>query len=119
MILARDSFNKRKWTPMQDAHTVGRTHFMVTHEEAEGIAIQALTFLAVEPPRLWRFFKLTGLDPDSLRLTTNEPGFLMAVLDYVLQDESLLFVFCEHCEIDPAFVSPARDRLAYTKARTG
>lgn len=81
-------------------------------EAAQAIAVQALTFLAVEPNRLVRFFGLTGLSPDGLRQSVKEPEFLLAVVDYLLEDESLLLVFCEHCSIDPKDIQPAREQLA-------
>ena len=64
-------------------------------EGPEVIALQALAFLASEPDRLERFMELSGIDPATLRANAGDPELLAAVLDHVLGDESLLFVFCE------------------------
>ncbi|MEM8811614.1 MAG: DUF3572 domain-containing protein [Pseudomonadota bacterium] len=64
-------------------------------EEADGVAIAALGFMARDPSRLDRFLALTGLTPDSIREAAADPGFLASVLDYMMNDEALLLEFCE------------------------
>ncbi len=71
------------------------TKTFIKSDAAEVIALQALTFLAADTSRLERFLALTGTDPASLAGRAREPDFLAAVLDHVLGDESLLFLFCE------------------------
>ena len=60
---------------------------------AEALAIAALTFIAEEPERLGRFLALSGIGPESLRAAACESGFLLGVLDYLTNDESLLIAF--------------------------
>ncbi|WP_210202553.1 DUF3572 domain-containing protein [Alsobacter soli] len=81
-------------------------------ESAERIAIEALGFLASDPERLDRFMALTGLTPDTLRGAAGEPGFLLAVLDHLVSDESLLLTFSANAGQQPEQVLAARDVLA-------
>ena len=79
--------------------------------DAELVAIQALGFLAAEPERLQRFLDLTGLDVGSLRAAASNPGFLGAVLDHVLSDQSLLLIFAEDQQLPPDRISILRRQL--------
>ena len=54
-----------------------------TQDDAEALAIAALSFIASEPERLGRFLALTGIGPESLRAAARDPGFLVGVLDHV------------------------------------
>ena len=80
-------------------------------EAAEILAIQALSFIAEEPERLAGFLGATGLTPDRLRESANEPDFLAGVLEHMLGDESLLLAFAASAAIDPAAVARARSAL--------
>lgn len=80
--------------------------------EADSLAIDALGFLAEDPERLGRFLAVTGLDPSNLRRAAAAPGFLASVLDYVMQDESLLLAFASNRQIRPELVARAHLRLA-------
>jgi hypothetical protein len=80
-------------------------------DEAEPIAISALSFLASDSERLGRFLALTGLGPESIRQAAHEPGFLAAVLDHLASDEPLLLTFAANSGRDPAAVARARDVL--------
>ena len=63
-------------------------------DRAELIGVSALLFLAGDTDRLVRFLTLTGLGPAELRAEARSPRILAAVLEHLLQDESLLLVFC-------------------------
>jgi Protein of unknown function (DUF3572) len=65
----------------------------VSAEEAQDIAIEALTFMAGDPDRLGRFLAITGLGPENLRAAAAQKGFLGQILHYIAQDESLLLAF--------------------------
>ena len=52
----------------------------ITPEAAEGLAIQALTFIAGDGERLGRFLAVTGIGPAEIRDAACEPGFLAGVL---------------------------------------
>ncbi len=81
-------------------------------EQAETIALGALTFLAQDSDRLGQFLGLTGMGPDDLRSATDEPHTLSAVLDYILADELLLLVFAAERGLAPEIVQPAATLLA-------
>lgn len=83
-------------------------------ESAESLAISALSFLAEDPETLGGFLGVTGLGPETLRIAAAEPGFLVAVLEYLMGDESLLLVFSERRRVRPTMIAAAR----YTLART-
>jgi hypothetical protein len=80
-------------------------------EEAELLAIAALTFLSEDPERLGRFLAETGLEPEGLRSAATTPGFLPAILDYLIGNEPLLLDFASFQSIDPAAVPAARAAL--------
>ena len=80
-------------------------------QDPEVIGLAALGFLAGEPDRLMRFLSLTGLALEDLREQAGEPRLLAAVLDHLLADESLLFLFAESEALHPADVAAARRRL--------
>ena len=81
---------------------------------AEGVAIQALTFIAADPERLGRFLAICGIGPDRIRAAAAEPNFLAGVLDHVAGDEKLLLAFANDAGIDPAEVAHARQALGDT-----
>lgn len=83
-----------------------------TAEDAAMLALSGLSFLAEDGPRLGRFLQLTGIGPDQLRAVADTPETLIAVLDHLLADESLLLVFTASKGIAPATVAPARAVLA-------
>ena len=86
-------------------------------DEAETIAIAGLAFLAEDARRLGRFLALTGVGPEELRETARAPRMLLAVVEYLLGDESLLLVFTTSAGIAPERVIPAYDLLAREAAR--
>lgn len=81
-------------------------------EDAQAIAVEALAFLATDDERLGRFLALTGLSPDTIRAAAASPGFLVAVLDHLAEDESMLVAFSANAGRDPAAVAKARAVLA-------
>jgi len=87
-------------------------------DTAETIAISALAFLADDEQRLGRFLALTGLGPAELKAEAHTSRILAAVLDYLLQDESLLLVFSASNHIAPELISPARQLLAEHAGRS-
>ncbi len=59
-------------------------------DEAEVLALCALTFLVEEDDRVQRFLQLTGVDPSALPGLASRPSFLLAVLYHLAGDEELL-----------------------------
>ena len=86
-------------------------------EAAETIAIAGLAFLAEDARRLGRFLAETGVGPEELRENARAPRMLLAVVEHLLGDESLLLVFTTSAGIAPESVVPAYDLLALEAAR--
>jgi hypothetical protein len=84
----------------------------INRDDAETIALRAVAYLADDPQLLSRFLALTGTDAGQLRTQVNAPDFQVAVLDYMLGDESLLLTFCQESGIDPVVVAPAHALLS-------
>jgi hypothetical protein len=80
----------------------------LTRKDGEEMAVAALGFLAAEPDRLDRFLALSGLGPHNLRAAAADPGFLAAVLDYLLGDEPVLLGFAAEHGLAPERVAAAR-----------
>ena len=54
-----------------------------------------------------RFLKLTGMEPGEVRERTGTPEMLLAVLEHLSADESLLLVFTAGCGVAPESISRA------------
>jgi Protein of unknown function (DUF3572) len=80
-------------------------------DSAETIALSALAFLAEDLQRLGRFLALTGLGPGELRAGARSARIQAAVLNHLLQDESLLLVFAASHGIAPELIAPAQALL--------
>jgi hypothetical protein len=83
----------------------------LSRDEAETLAIDALSFLGEDAGRLAAFLATTGLGPADLRAQARSVAFLAGVLDFIASDESLLLVFASERRIDPASVLSARRLL--------
>jgi hypothetical protein len=81
-------------------------------EQAEALAIQALSFIAGESDRFGRFLAVTGMGPGDLRAAAREPLFLAGVLDHIASDETLLLVFAAEAKVKPQDIMRAREALA-------
>jgi Protein of unknown function (DUF3572) len=83
----------------------------LTLEAAEGLAIQAFTFLTADGERLSRFLAVTGIGQTEIRAASAEPGFLAGVLEYLASDDRLIAVFAAETGTDPADVARAYGAL--------
>jgi Protein of unknown function (DUF3572) len=84
----------------------------LTREQAEALAIQALTFIGEDGERLGRFLAVTGIGPAEIRAAAREPGFLIGVLDYLASDDRLIAAFASENNLDPADIDRGRAALA-------
>ena len=64
-------------------------------EQAEIIAIQALGWLVGEEDMMGVFLASTGTDVNNLKQSVGDPAFLIAVLDFLMQDDSHVVRFCD------------------------
>ena len=85
-------------------------------DDAEKLAIDALTFLAADEGRMARFIAATGYGLAAIRAEAGSPDFLAAVLDFLMEDESLLLVFAGHTGFDPRKIAVAREVLRPSRA---
>jgi len=83
----------------------------VKQNEAETIALNALSFLVSNETRLERFMSLSGMDASALKDNASDPSFLAGILDYLLQDETLVYMFAEEYNLSPALPATARRTL--------
>ncbi|HEY7247115.1 MAG TPA: DUF3572 family protein, partial [Xanthobacteraceae bacterium] len=60
----------------------------VDRETAETIAAQGLAFVAADAHRLQNFLTLTGITPAELKRRIGTAEVLLAVLNFLAQDES-------------------------------
>ncbi len=79
--------------------------------DAETLALQILAFLAEDGPRLGRFLAATGVRGEELQTSAGEPETLLAVTQYLLEDESLLLVFASSAGIAPEQIGQANRLL--------
>jgi hypothetical protein len=85
-----------------------RKRSSLSRDDAEALAIDALSFLGEEASRLVGFLAASGIGPAELRRQAGSPEFLAGVLDFVAADESLLLVYASERRVDPATVLAAR-----------
>ena len=84
----------------------------INQDEAQVIALNALTFLVGDPDRLSRFMALTGTAPETIRASASMPGFLAGVLEYLCGDQGLLLAFAQSEEMNPERIETAGRCLA-------
>lgn len=82
--------------------------------QAESTGAAAFAFLAAEPEYFSRFADITGIDLTDLKQVAGSTDFLAGVLEYLLNDESLLLNFCENNNIQPEIVQKAQMILSGT-----
>jgi len=84
----------------------------LTREQAEALAIQALTFIAEDGERLGRFLAVTGIGPAEIRTAAREPEFLVGVLEYMASDDRLITTFAGETGLDPTDINRSHAALA-------
>ena len=76
-------------------------------DAAEAVALQGLSFLLAEQARAARFLRLTGIEPDEMRARVGSVELMLAVLEHLSADESLLLVFAAESGIAPEDIGRA------------
>lgn len=79
-------------------------------EDAQILALHALSFLLEDSERIDGFLRMTGIEPHDLRQMVAEKQGQVAILDYLLGNEKLLLAFTaeEGChDQDPALARKA------------
>jgi hypothetical protein len=83
----------------------GRT--IVGRDDAESVAIQVLNFIVADVDRIIPFLNVTGLQPETIRMSARSSHFLLGVLEYVAKDDELLKVIHEELKIRPTAILTA------------
>ncbi|MCB1360930.1 MAG: DUF3572 domain-containing protein [Rhodobacter sp.] len=83
----------------------------LTRATAETFAARVLAWLAEDHARIGGFLAWSGESPDSLRARLADPGLLLAVVDYLLLDESMLLDACSDLAVPPETPMQARAAL--------
>jgi hypothetical protein len=81
------------------------------YEQAEILALQAVTFISAHENALNGLLAQSGAGLDDLREQLTNPSFLAGILDFMLSDEPLLLSFCEEQNIAPTLIVQARRAL--------
>jgi hypothetical protein len=80
-------------------------------EEAEAIALKALTFVAEDDARLRAFLGAAGLSLVDLLSRASDPLLLGGVMDFLMQSDSLVCDFAAAAGLKPEDVVAARRAL--------
>jgi hypothetical protein len=83
----------------------------MSREEAEAVAISALTYLSETPDLMQRFLALSGIEASGIRQAAAEPHFFAGVLKFFLAHEPTLMTFCAARDMGPQIVSAALAQL--------
>lgn len=84
-------------------------------EDAEIVALRALSFLAADTRRIEGFCRMTGTGPADLPALARSRTGLAAVLDYLMGDEAMLLAFAAEAEIPETGPGAAYRTLAGRK----
>lgn len=80
-------------------------------EDAETIALKALSWLLADEKMLEIFCGATGTAPGDLRLVAQDPEFLAGVLDFVALDDAWVMAFATVAGLPPDALIGARVAL--------
>lgn len=83
----------------------------MSREDAEAVAISALTFLSETPDLMQRFLALSGIEASGIREAAAEPHFFAGVLKFFLAHEPTLIAFCSAMNVEPQTVGMALAEL--------
>jgi hypothetical protein len=86
-------------------------HTKMSREDAEAVAISALTYLSETPDLMQRFLALSGIEASTIREAAAEPHFFAGVLKFFLAHEPTLMALCAAREMEPQTVSAALEQL--------
>lgn len=84
---------------------------MITTNDAETIALRALTYVAQEEKVLQSLIAQSGMSSSSLQERLHDPDFLGGILDFLLSNEKLLVDFCEIEKLSPDKLARVRQAL--------
>lgn len=80
-------------------------------EAAEAVALTALAYLLEDDERAVRFLTATGVEGPGLATRLTDPVFLGCILDFVLEDETLLLAVSGVAGLRAERIAALRRRL--------
>ncbi|MEP3233101.1 MAG: DUF3572 family protein [Hyphomicrobiales bacterium] len=87
----------------------------MTRDDADMIAIRGLQHISADEALLQRFVDLSGLDISDIRTAASSPHFLLAVLEFLRQDESECSMFASNLGLSAHDVESAIHFLSPTQ----
>ena len=78
---------------------------------AETLALRVMSWVLENDDRTQGFLAATGATPDDMAIRARDPGFLGAVLDYLLSDDGLITGFCDAAGLPYTSPMEARPHL--------
>lgn len=78
---------------------------------AETLALRVISWVLEDVDRTAGFLAATGASPGDLAALATDPGFLGAVLDYLLSDDGLITGFCDAAGLPYSAPMQARPHL--------
>lgn len=76
-------------------------------EDARLIALKFIAYLLGDPNELEQFSQVTGVDVGSIPQMAADKSFQHALMDYLMQNETLLITFCAQDNIKPELIAQA------------
>lgn len=80
-------------------------------DAAQAVALSALVYLLEDTGRTSRFLSVTGIEGAELAQRVLDPAFLGGVLDFVLEDETLLTAVAAAAGVKAERIAGMRRRL--------
>ena len=80
-------------------------------DDANDLAISALTFVAQNETHLSRFLDITGWTPATLSSPDSQSAILVSALEYLMSEEDILLTFAANSGIEPGDISKALSAL--------
>ena len=84
---------------------------VATSDNAETIALMALSYVAERDTVMKLMVVQTGIAPVTLHRRASEPELLAGVLDFLLSNETILLDFCEVKKLSPDVIARIRQKL--------
>lgn len=83
----------------------------MTPQRAEILSLEGLGWLAGDEDALTRFLSISGTDIAALRAAAESRDTLLAVVEFLLNQEDLMLRFCESAGVEPQALHQARHAL--------
>ena len=84
---------------------------MITTNDAETIALRALTYVVEQDGLLQQLLAQSGMAPSYLQERLHDPDLLGGILDFLLSNETFLVAFCETEKLSPDKLARIRQAL--------